>query len=469
MKRLRWLLVSVLCIMVLALTACGGAAPQPSTSESEEAAPAEEATPAEETAPTEAPAPTEAAPVEEEAPAEEETSSEDAVTLRVMLVDYVEDKTDVWLEEEVVPAFQEMHPNVDVEFIYVNWGTLDETVQGYFAAGEGADIINLGSEYVAIYGDQLAPLNEYLGEEAWPDIAQFAPGTLDTVMWEGEMRGLPWLTAPRAYMCRNDVVENPTTFDEAIAAAAEGTVMEGGALQQAGLVTTGRLDDWQEYVALIWSLGGELYAEDGTPQFDTPEAERALEFMYERRRGVYEDETIADLPEATGSRLVDGTAACIWANMWGAPPADDPIWEDISLSATPTDPAFPDSRPVVQVFNDWLAVPAYSQNVEMAAEFLRFLGSAENLHAYNEDFGSFPPRTDAWDGYVTETTLMQELSSLMQEYGVGFADIREGPRLAEILQQEMPAYFTDLQDLETTLSNIQEQYTQVLEDADRIQ
>ncbi|MGH2541213.1 MAG: extracellular solute-binding protein, partial [Ardenticatenaceae bacterium] len=223
------------------------------------------------------------------------------------------------------------------------------------------------------------------------------------------------------------------------------------------------------YIALIWSLGGELYNEDGTPRFDSPESKAALEFMYDRRRAVYPDETVADLPEATGSRLADGTAACLWANMWGAPPADDPMWETIELSATPTDPDFPDGQPVVQVFNDWLAIPAYSKNVEMAAEFLRFLGTAENLHAYNEQFGSFPPRQDAWTGYVTETELMSELSRLMEEYGVGFADIRQAPQLSELLQKEMPAYFTDLQDLDTTVAAIQEQYTQVLADAGRIQ
>lgn len=445
----------VLLICLLALVACAGAAtPSAGTTGGSETTAGESA----DTGTTES------------GESEATTGSEEPVTLRVMVVDYVADKTDVWLEKEVVPAFQKDHPNVNVEFIYVNWGTLDETVQGYFAAGEGADIINLGSEYIAAYGDQLAPLNEHLGEAAWPEIKEFVPGSLDTVTWDGELRGLPWLTAPRAYMCRTDLGQSSTTFAEAIEAAAAGTVIEDGAVQQAGIVTTGRLDDWQEYIALIWSLGGTLYGEDGSPNFDSPEAEAALQFMYDRRRAVYPDETVADLPEATGSRLADGTAACLWANMWGAPPADDPLWEQIELNPSPVDTEnFPNSRPVVQVFNDWLAVPAYSKNIPVAAEFLKFLGSAENLHRYNADFGSFPPRQDAWTGYVTESTLMSRLSELMNEYGVGFADIRETAKFSEILKQEMPAFFSDTQDLETTLTNIQEQYTQVLQDAGRIE
>lgn len=434
--------------------------------------------------PTAAPAPTQAEQVEQPTQAPEPTKAPEPtatateapkaepVTLRVMVVDYIPDKTDVWLEQEVVPAFQKEHPNVNVEFTYVNWGTLDETVQGYFAAGEGADIINLGSEYIAIYGDQLAPLNKYLGEEAWPDIKQFVPATLDTVTWKGELRGLPWLTAPRAYMCRMDLLQEvgidkpPTTFAEAIEEAKKATIIEDGALKRAGIVTTGRLDDWQEYIALIWSLGGELYKENGEPTFDSEQARDALQFMYDRRRAVYPDETIADLPPASGSRLADGTAVCIWGNLWGAPPVDDPIWEKIEFSPGLTYPEkYPDSKPVVQVFNDWLAVPAYSKNVELAAEFLKFLGSAENLNRYNKDFGSFPPRRDAWTGYVQETRPMQVMSDLMNQYGKGFADVRESPKFREILQREMSAYFTDLQDLDTTLANIQRDYTQVLQDA----
>ncbi|HXF68845.1 MAG TPA: extracellular solute-binding protein [Thermoflexus sp.] len=426
-------------------------------------------------APTPTTAPPAPTPTPPTAPAPTPTPEAKPVTLRVMIVDYVKDKTDKWLENEVVPAFKQKFPHVNVEFIYVNWGTLDETVQGYFAAGEGADILNLGSEYIAEYGDRLAPLNKYLGPEAWPDINQFVPATLETVTWNGEIRGLPWLVAPRAYMCRTDLLKEagieraPRTFQEAIEQARKTTIIEQGALKRAGIVTTGKLDDWQEYIALIWALGGELYKPNGEPAFDSPQARAALKFMYDRRRAVYPDETVADLPPATGSRLADGTAVCIWGNLWGAPDVKDPIWEQIEFVPGLTDPQnFPNSKPVVQVFTDWLAVAGYSKNVEIAAEFLKFLGSAENLNRYNRDFGSFPPRKDAWTGYVQEARPMTIMADLMAQYGRGFSDVRETAKFREILQKQMSAYFTDQQDLDTTLRNIQEQYTQVLREAGRL-
>lgn len=413
--------------------------------------------------PTEVP-PTEVAPTE--------VPPSQPVTIQMMVVDYIPDKTDKWLEEEVVPAFQEEHPDINVEFVYVNWGTLDETIQGYFAAGEGADIINLGSEYIAEYGDRLAPLGEYFKD--WDGFDQFLPATLDTVTWDGEPRGIPWLTAPRAYMYRTDILAGagwdnvPTTFDEMVQMVKDVTVVEGGALKLKGFQATGGVGDWQEYISLIWTLGGQIYKEDGTPNFDSEEARAALKFMYDRHRAQFTDPTIADLPEATGPLLASDMLASFWGNLWGAPATDDPIWDEIELSPGFTDPDFPNSEPVVQVFNDWLAVPTYSNHVAEAAEFLKFLGSAENLNAYNADFGSFPPRKDGWFGFVEEDAIMQDMAKLMEDYGIGFADIRETAQFRDILMAEIPLYFDDAQDLDTTLDNIQTQYTDILKDAGRI-
>ena len=60
--------------------------------------------------------------------------------------------------------------------------------------------------------------------------------------------------------------------------------------------------------------------------------------MYDRRRAVYPSETVADVPEAKGSRLADGTAACLWGNLWGAPASGDALWSKIDVVPSPTEP-----------------------------------------------------------------------------------------------------------------------------------
>jgi ABC-type glycerol-3-phosphate transport system substrate-binding protein len=387
--------------------------------------------------------------------------TDDAVTLGIALVDYT-DEHKTWLEQEIIPAFQQSHPNVVVEPVYLNWSTLNETYAGYFAADDGPDILNLGSEFAPEYGDRLLPLNSYM--QSWPDLEQYLPATLEATTWQGELRGLPWLVMPRTYMCRSDLLEEdgintvPQTFDEAIDQAAATTIIKDSKLERAGIWTIGAdLQDWQEYIQFIWAAGGTLYTADGAPAFDSDQSKRALQFMYDRRRAVLPNETTAMLGEAQGSRLATGEVACMWSNAWGAPPLDDAVWSDIVIAPSP----YPEGgQPVVQIFTDWLGVPQYTENPDLAVEFLQLLGSQENQAKYNAIFGSFSPRKDA----TIENPVMQKQAEMMAEYGRTFADVRSAAKLSEILQAELPLYFQDIQDLDTTVQNIQDRYTQALKD-----
>lgn len=466
----KYFFVLLTVIVLLLMVACGGGA-APAPAEVEE--PAAEEPAAEE--------PVAEEPAAEE-PAAEEPMAEETVTLTVYVVDFQVDATDVWLEEEVVPAFKEMHPNVEVEFVWGSWSTFGETVAGYFAAGEGPDIINLGSEFNGLYGDQLAPLNDLLGPDAWPEIENFIPGTLENASWEGELRGLPIFSAPRYVFCRTDLMEaagydaQPTDFAGWVEFAQAATVIDDGtnSLTQQGFVPVDAVTmaDFQWYLNTIWSLGGSIYKEDGvTPNFYSPEADAAIQFNYDLKRAVYPDDNVGALPEGTGSVIEEGNGAvCLWHSGWAAPAPDSAVWEKIDIQPFTGDPAnFPASQPIVLSFVDWWAVPAYSPNVDMAAEFMKFVFSKDNNHMYNQTMNLIPARSDAHFGYVVENPVLQREAELASEYSYGFAGILEPTQLQDILQRELGAYLTDQQDKETTLANIQEQYIRVLQDAGYIE
>lgn len=467
MRTHRLLIIAVLLSIAIVLVACGGAA----TTEAPAEEPAAEKPAAEE-------------PAAEEPAAEEpvEPAGEEAVTLRVYVVDFQVDVTDKWLEEEVVPAFQETHPNVEVEFIWGSWSTFGETVAGYFAAGEGPDIINLGSEFNGLYGDQLALLNDKLGPEAWPEIENFIPGTLENASWKGELRGLPIFSAPRYVFCRKDLMEEagynaqPTDFAGWVEFAQATTIIDAdtNSLTQQGFVPVdaGTMADFQWYLNTIWSLGGSIYKDDGvTPNFDSPEADAAIQFNYDLKRAVYPDENVGALPAGQGSVIEEGNGAvCLWHSGWAAPAPDSAVWEKIDIQPFTGDPAnFPNSKPIVLSFVDWWAVPAYSPNIDMTVEFMKFVFNKDNNFKYNETMNLIPARADAHTGYVVENPVLQREAELAAASSYGFAGILEPTKLQEILQTQLGLYLTDQQDKETTLTNIQEQYTQVLKDAGYIE
>jgi len=410
----------------------------------------------------------------------EETDGE-SVTLKIYLLDYTADTIE-WLNTEINPAFESANPGVTVEITEGSWSGWDTTFSGFFAAGEGPDIINLGSEMNTLYGESLAEMDAYLGEAAWPDIANFGP-SLENAKYEGKLRGLPIFTAPRYVFCRTDLMEaagwttgTPENFAEWIEFAAQASVIDEAtnSLTQQALVPVdaASMADWQWWLLVYYSVGGELYKEDGTPNFDSVEALATTQFMLDMREATYGPsvDAVGSLPTGVGSVIdvndetgVDNGAVCLAHSGWAAPAFDRSVWEKVSIDPFYGDPEnFPNSKPVVLAFNDWLAVPAYSENQELAAEWLKMAFTKEANHKWNETMGLIPSRVDAMYGYVVDSPQLQREAQLAADYGVGFAGIKEAAKLSTIMQDALGKLVTGELTPDDVVAKIQDEYTSAL-------
>ena len=466
MRKNLFALFTVIVLASMILAACGA----PAATEAP-AAPAATEAPAAPAA-TEAPA----APAATEAPA---AAAE--TTLKIYLLDY-NPATIEWLKSDINPAFEAAHPGVKVEITEGSWSGWDTTFSGFFAAGEGPDIINLGSEMNTLYGQSLADMEEYLGEAAWPDVKNFGPA-IENAKYEGKLRGLPIFTAPRYVFCRTDLMEaagwttgTPKNFAEWVDFAGKATKIDDATnslVQQALVpVDAGSMADWQWWLLVYYSLGGELYKADGTPNFDSPEALAATQFLYDMRQATYgpSQNAVGSLPTGTGSVIdVDDAtgkengAVCLAHSGWAAPAFDRPIWDKVSIDAFYGDPAnFPNSKPVVLAFNDWLAVADYSQNKEMAAEWLKLAFSKDANNKWNETMGLIPARNDSQFGYVVESEQLKTEAELASKYGVGFAGIKEAAKLSTIMQDALGKLITEELTVAEVVAKIQEEYSAAL-------
>jgi ABC-type glycerol-3-phosphate transport system substrate-binding protein len=426
--------------------------------------------------------PTTAAPAATSAPADtaapQPTTAPEAVTLRIYLLDYTAD-TIAWLNSEINPAFESAHPGVTVEITEGSWSGWDTTFSGFFAAGEGPDIINLGSEMNTLYGESLADMEPYLGEAAWPDIANFGPA-LENARYEGKLRGLPIFTAPRYVFCRTDLAQGtlpPKSFEEWITFAEANTVIDPGtnSLTQQALwpVDAGSMADWQWWLLVFYSLGGQLYKADGSPNFDSPEALATTQFLLDMRQATYGSalDAVGALPAGQGSAIdvndetgADNGAVCLAHSGWAAPAFDRPVWGNISIEPFYGDPDnFPNSKPVVLAFNDWLAVADYSPNKELAAEWLKMAFSKDANHKWNETMSLIPARNDAQFGYVVDSPQLKREAELASQYGVGFAGIFESAKLSTIMQDALGKLVTEELTPEEVAAKIQEEYSAALE------
>jgi multiple sugar transport system substrate-binding protein len=369
-----------------------------------------------------------------------------------------------WFREVAFPAFNAQYPDVKLEILTGGWGDFDATVAGWITTGQGPDIVYLGSEYAATYGDLLADLTPYLGD--WEELEQFLPAALDTVTWDGALRGLPLLMSPRPVFYRSDLAAGefavPLTFSDALAFVQANNKVENGALTQMAFIDIGGgLFDAQEFIAYIWSAGGELYYEDGSSAFDSPETAEALKFMYDRRRAILPTNDTAGLPPINGYPIASNVVVSGIFPMWNMPPSSDPLWENIVAAPYP---AGENGEPVVQVFIDWLSVPAYVENPELAVEFLKFIGSKDNAIALTSVAGFTPTRVDAWEELRANNAVWDVLLGLAEQYGRAFSDIRASAELRPLIVEQVNLYLTDQQSLEDTQANLKAEYDLILEE-----
>jgi multiple sugar transport system substrate-binding protein len=385
-------------------------------------------------------------------------------TLEIYITGLTQDTLD-WFNNTAFPAFEAQNPGVKCSILTGDWGSFDTTVAGWITTGDGPDIVYLGSEYAATYGKLLADLDPYLKD--WEELGQFLPAALDTVTYDGHLRGLPILMSPRPIFYRTDLVADPAnfaaplTFTDALDFVKANSEVADGKMVKMGFMDIGSgLFDAQEFIGYIWSAGGELYNDDGSSAFDSPAVAEALQYMYDRRRVMMPTEDTAGLPAFEGTPLASGSVVSGIFPMWNVPPTSDAIWNDVAIEPYP---AGANGKPLIQVYIDWLSVPAYAKDPELAVAFLKFIGSKDNAIALKTVAGYTPVRTDAWDEIKASDAVWAKLIDLTVEYGRSFSDIRASAELRPLITEQVTLFLTDQQSLEDTQMNLKDEYDAILQ------
>lgn len=384
-------------------------------------------------------------------------------SLEIYITGLTEDTMN-WFRNDAFPRFQEQHPDVSLEILTGGWGDFDAAVAGWITTGAGPDIIYLGSEYAAAFGHLLADLDPYLAD--WDELDQFLPAALAVATWDGHLRGLPLLMSPRPMFFRSDLAADPSaipplTFEDSLAFVRANSGVEAGAMTKMGFMDIGSgLFDAQEFIAYVWSAGGELYNPDGSSAFDSAATAEALQFMYDRRRAVLPTELTAGLPPIEGWPIASGLVASGIFPMWNMPPTSHELWNDIVIGPYP---AGPNGAPLIQVFTDWLSVPQYVSDPALATEFLKFIGSQENAITLSNVAGFTPTRTDAWDA-LRANPVWDAMLNAAVDHGRAFSDIRASAELRPLIVEQVTLFLSDQQSLEDTQQYLKEEYDAILED-----
>ena len=285
------------------------------------------------------------------------------------------------LTEEVIPAFNEHYPNVEIDAQAIPYEELRQKLLTGIAGGQTPDLLRADIIWVPEFAElgALAALDEEMPDDFQQYADQVYPGPLATNRYQDHYYGLPLDTNTRVLFYNQDVFDAagitaaPTTFEEFQAAC-----QKVQALGQADTAcfAEGGTGAWN-VLPWIWSNGGRITDPEyttATGHLNSPETVAAVTMLRDMLEAGTLSESILGGGIATSDAIGNGQTGMIVDGPW-MPPIFAEQFPDLRFGLAPF-PAGPGGT-VSVVGGEDIVLFADSDNKEAALAFLRFTLSEE--------------------------------------------------------------------------------------------
>jgi multiple sugar transport system substrate-binding protein len=290
-------------------------------------------------------------------------------------------------DQKVIDQFQADNPGVTVKMEAVEWGTCQDKSMQLAAAGDPPDVAYMGSRTLRqlAKNDLIIPVTFTPEEEA-----AYQPGVLRTVTNGGQYWGIPHAFSTKALYINCAVVEAagaeckaPATWAELVALAK--TVTDN--TDAAGIGIAGKDFDntMHMFLDFLYSNGGKVYSDDGTPALDSPQTRETLQLYADllpyMQSGPteWERDQMKDL-------FNDGQIAMYVSGPWGEGQHKEKVPTQI-VAPIPAGPSGPSGTILI---TDSLAVFKGTGNEELAIKLAKALTSGEAQYDLDSTWGLTP-------------------------------------------------------------------------------
>ncbi|MFB9280195.1 ABC transporter substrate-binding protein [Cohnella cellulosilytica] len=380
--------------------------------------------------------------------------------------------------KELLKAFNEKYPKIEVEVISKDWGTYWTSLTAQAASKDLPDVYKMSFAYVDKYAQlgAMKDLTDLISSTSF-DLGNFEPGVLAAHQVDGKQVSLP-RDANTIVMFYNkglfsDSKTNPAgaalpgaemTWDEALDIAKKMTLDKNGKtaadpdfdsnnIVQWGLTVdaAGSADSVLEPQVL--SNGGKLVNDDRSLAMDSPETKQVLEFYrdlvakYHVTPTVTQSQSLAQEPFLT---LTTGKVAMSFAGSWSASEFKN---ANIEFD-TVLPPKFKETKTVVQVAGN--AMSPFSKNEPAAWALLSWLAGPDGQTALARQGQSIPANKAAAETYLAIDEGYNKQTFIdSQKYAipVPFFDGKD-KLLWEILPQKLAQPLSGKGDLDKAISEI---------------
>lgn len=289
-----------------------------------------------------------------------------------------------WVNETPMMAllrdnFQELHPNITIEFQGVPAEEMDSRLTTQVAGGNPPDSVYLDMSSVVDYASRnaLVDLGPYIEKSTAVKRDDYIGAFLESVLWEDRMYGLPYDGESTGLFYRTDlfeaagIAEPPKTWDELQAAAEALTTGD-----QYGYILFAPEAAYYWY-PFLWQNGGEILSADGTEiLFNNDAGKEAAEF--------YVGLAQYSPPDYLNSNSYDGRVAFATgqvamyvAGAWFASVMQDEYPDIVDQwSAAPLPQKV---RCATTIAGDALIIPEQGKNHDAAWKWIEFLSAPQNM------------------------------------------------------------------------------------------
>ncbi len=376
-----------------------------------------------------------------------------------------------WYDDEVIPAFEKLYPDIQVEWLSLTWEERHQKIMTAFAAGTAPDIIASGTEqiYDEVLNNLARPIDEFV--EEWGEYDDYFQVAWDNQTMGGKIYRVPTVLSARGIMYNKghfadvglDPEAAPETWEELAAAAKKLNILRGKRTIRLGA------DLWpihnfnQGFTYFLVQNGGDLLSPDNTkPVINTPEAIETAEFLV----GLYRELQ----PDGTASLSTSGAIPVFPAGQVSITVANPQTVRDVEkYGARDLEVGFAlpgRKQKAIHVFGNGIYITTQSKYPKEAWEFIKFLMSEENQAKFNNLLFSINPRKSAIDDpFVTSRPLLRDWYEPMDKYGKLFPIMPENARLHATLRQEIEAACYGQQTPEQAMKNAADKWAEILSEA----
>ncbi|MGE7365323.1 sugar ABC transporter substrate-binding protein [Desemzia incerta] len=302
--------------------------------------------------------------------------------------------------EQIQPILDDFteETGITVNVQSIPWSAAHDRLLTAVASGEGPDVVQMGTTWMAEFSDAgaLMDISDYIESEEELNTENFFEGNVATNEFDGAYYGVPWYTETRALYYRTDLLEEvgyteaPQTWDELKDAALK--------LSERGDNMYGfNVDSADQTFGFMFARqnGSELLDAEGNPLFNEPEFVEAAEYLNSivQEGGAPLQDLGLDISQTFGG---EGIVPMFISGPWMITAINENAPDIEGKWATAVLPAGPENN-LSNTGGANLSVWSENENTDNAIELIKFLSRPENQLAFMETSSSLPAVQAAWD------------------------------------------------------------------------